>query len=68
MAVQGRVVFASQAIVETSQGYGEFMVRAEVKNERNGDFWLLRPGLPAKMTIHVNQPVVQEAAQSVSTR
>jgi multidrug efflux pump subunit AcrA (membrane-fusion protein) len=64
--VRGHVVFASQAVVESSEGYSEYLVRAEVPNQRQGDFWLIRPGLTAKMTIHVNEPVVEAATQNAS--
>jgi multidrug resistance efflux pump len=64
--VEGRIVMASQLVVDMNKGYGQYLVRAEVKNERVRDFWLVRPGLPASMTIHVKQPAIQpaEAAQA----
>ena len=37
------------------QAGGEYRVWAEVTNRREGDQWLLRPGLSATMTIHVSQ-------------
>jgi hypothetical protein len=32
---------------------GEFQVRTEVKNRKDGEFWLLSPGLKAEMTIQL---------------
>jgi multidrug efflux pump subunit AcrA (membrane-fusion protein) len=43
----GTVVFASP-IVEAGM---QFLVHAEVENRQENGFWLLRPGLPVKMTI-----------------
>jgi macrolide-specific efflux system membrane fusion protein len=63
-SVEGHVVHVDQSVV-TARGYGWFTVRAEIHNQRDGDFWLVRPGLPAEITIHVNQPPV-DAAQSAS--
>lgn len=67
--VAGRIVYVSQNYLESSDAetYGsEYLVRAEVQNRREGNFWLVRPGMPAWLTIHVNQPPVdaeQAAAQ-----
>jgi len=47
--VPGRVVYVSQTV----QGDGKYLVRADVPNRREGDFWLVRPGLPAEMTIQL---------------
>ena len=44
----GKVVFVNPLI----QG-GDFLVRAEVQNRREGQFWLLIPGSKAKMTIQL---------------
>jgi len=68
-SVAGRIVFVSQNYLESSDAetYGsEYLVRAEVQNRREGNFWLVRPGMSAWLTIHVNQPPVdaeQAAAQ-----
>ncbi len=32
---------------------GEFLVRAEVQNRKQNDFWVLSPGLKAEMTIQL---------------
>ena len=48
-AFYGKVVFINPQ-VETS---GEFRVRVEVLNRKENNFWLLRPGLLAEMTIHL---------------
>lgn len=63
--VQGHIIHASQLVVDSTSERRAYMIRAEVKNERQGDFWLVRPGLPARMTVHVSQPPVTiEAAQA----
>lgn len=41
------------------QAGGEYRVWAEVTNRREGEQWLLRPGLSATMTIHVDQGPIQ---------
>ena len=45
----GKVVFVNP-LVRTG---GEFQVRAEVQNRKDGNFWLLSPGLKAEMTIQL---------------
>jgi RND family efflux transporter MFP subunit len=60
--VPGRIIHVSQSTTQATQGYNRFRVRAEIDNQRTGDFWLVRPGLPAYMTIHVSQPAVTAAA------
>lgn len=64
-AVQGRVVHVDQSVVEGDQ-YGLYTVRAEVQNQREGAFWLVRPGLPATVTIHTSQPAVESAEQTAA--
>lgn len=54
----GRITFVSQTV---EPGIDSYMVRAEVQNQRNGDYWLIRPGLRADMTIHVSQPAEPQA-------
>jgi multidrug efflux system membrane fusion protein len=56
--VQGHVLHASQSAIGSSSGFGAYKVRAIVHNQRVGNFWLVRPGLPARMTIHIDQPPV----------
>jgi multidrug efflux pump subunit AcrA (membrane-fusion protein) len=58
-SVPGHIVFVNQSLLESDEHYSYYLVRAEVNNEREGDFWLIRPGLPAMVTVHVNQPVVE---------
>ncbi|MCC6492835.1 MAG: HlyD family efflux transporter periplasmic adaptor subunit, partial [Pirellulales bacterium] len=60
---RGKVVYVGQT-VEPNTGY--YVVRAEIENQRSGDFWLIRPGLRADMTIHVSQPPVDEPAKSAA--
>jgi multidrug efflux pump subunit AcrA (membrane-fusion protein) len=43
----GKIVFVKPLI----QAGGDFLVRAEVQNRKDGEFWLLSPGLKAEMTI-----------------
>ena len=45
--VPGRIIYASQTVLDTTETYGDYLVRAEVQNQRTGDFWLVRPGLHA---------------------
>jgi multidrug resistance efflux pump len=68
--VTGHVVYVSQNYIATgdAQNYlAEYKVRAEVQNRREGNFWLVRPGMPANLTIHVSQPAV-ETGGAVSQR
>jgi macrolide-specific efflux system membrane fusion protein len=45
----GKIVFVKPLI----QAGGEFLVRAEVKNRRQNNAWVLSPGLSAEMTIQL---------------
>lgn len=47
--VPGKVVYVSPIV----QSGGEYAVWAEVKNRHEGQQWALRPGLTARMTIHM---------------
>lgn len=60
----GRITFVSQTV---EPGIESYMVRAEVQNQRNGDYWLIRPGLRADMTIHVSQPAEPQARGAAPT-
>lgn len=51
----GRVVYCSQTVEKAS---GNYLVRAEIENRRDGDNWIVRPGLPAEMTIHTGASAV----------
>jgi multidrug efflux pump subunit AcrA (membrane-fusion protein) len=55
---KGRVTFVSQTVV-----LEKYQVLAEFPNQRDGQFWLIRPGLEAEMTIHLNEPPVEATAQ-----
>jgi RND family efflux transporter MFP subunit len=46
---QGQVVFVSPLV----QAGNKYRIRAEVDNRLDGGHWILRPGLPTAMTIHV---------------
>ena len=61
--VEGTIVHVDLSAVE-GIGYGQFKVRAEIQNQREGEFWLVRPGLPAEMTIHISRPAVDPAPRS----
>ncbi len=45
----GKIVYVKPLI----EAGGEFLVRAEVKNRQENDFWILSPGLKAEMTIQL---------------
>ena len=47
--VSGTVVYADQQV----QSDGRFKVRAEVLNIKEGDNWLIQPGMKATMTIYM---------------
>lgn len=57
--IEGRVVYINQSVVPLEDVGGMYLVRAEVQNEKNGDYWLVRPGLAAEMTIHVSRPPME---------
>jgi macrolide-specific efflux system membrane fusion protein len=46
---QGKVSFVNPTV----EAGGEFRVRVEVLNRKENEFWLLRPGQTAEMTIHL---------------
>ena len=48
--VRGHIVHVDQIVLSD----GSYRVRAEVKNKREGDNWLIQPGLKAVMTIQLN--------------
>ena len=52
--LSGHVVYYSHK----TQADGHYLVRAEVENRREGNHWLVRPGLPATITIRVTEPAV----------
>lgn len=51
VTVPGKVVYVGQTV----QGDGSYLVRAEVENQRAGENWLIQPGLPARMTVALNE-------------
>jgi hypothetical protein len=70
-SVAGRIVYVSQSVLgssdplDASETYGaEYLVRAEVQNKQDGDFWLVRPGMQATMTIRVSEPPLAAADAS----
>jgi multidrug efflux pump subunit AcrA (membrane-fusion protein) len=68
--VSGKVVFVSQSLLESPNPdvYGpQYLVRVEIQNVREAGFWLVRPGMPAMLTIHVDQdPIAADPAPSQS--
>ncbi|RIK74158.1 MAG: hypothetical protein DCC67_16960 [Planctomycetota bacterium] len=63
VSVPGRVTYVGQTVDPSTKDY---VVRAEIENQRNGDFWLIRPGLVGVMTIHASQPPVETPAKSAA--
>ncbi len=58
VTLPGRITYVGQTVQAVTKGY---LVRAEIQNQRDGDYWLIRPGLSAEMTIHVSQPAEPQA-------
>jgi RND family efflux transporter MFP subunit len=58
-SMKGRVIYVNQTVLDD-----EYLVRAEIQNERNGEYWLVRPGLAATMTIHVTQDPIAAPAKA----
>lgn len=51
VSVPGTVVHVSQNVVGR---LGSYTVRVEIQNQRDGDHWVIQPGLSARMTIHLD--------------
>jgi multidrug efflux pump subunit AcrA (membrane-fusion protein) len=64
-AISGRVTYVSQTVQPVR---GDYLVRAEVDNQRNGEYWLIRPGLEAEMTIHVSEPPVDAPVKETAQK
>lgn len=58
VTLPGRITYVGQTVQAVTKAY---LVRAEIQNQRDGDYWLIRPGLSAEMTIHVSQPAEPQA-------
>ena len=58
VTLPGRITYVGQTVRAVK---GDYLVRAEIQNQRSGDYWLIRPGLLAEMTIHVSQPAEPQA-------
>ncbi|QDT75827.1 efflux RND transporter periplasmic adaptor subunit [Lacipirellula limnantheis] len=58
VSLPGRITYVGQTVRAVK---GDYLVRAEIQNQRSGDYWLIRPGLLAEMTIHVSQPAEPQA-------
>jgi multidrug efflux pump subunit AcrA (membrane-fusion protein) len=58
VTLPGRITHVGQTVRAVK---GDYLVRAEIQNQRDGDYWLIRPGLLAEMTIHVSQPAEPQA-------
>jgi len=50
VTVTGKVVYVDQNV----RGDSTYLVRAEVDNQREGNTWLIQPGLQARMTVLLN--------------
>lgn len=59
--VDGVITYVEQTVDEST---GEYIARAEIKNQLTGGVWLVRPGLHARMTIHMSEAAEAPAAQS----
>lgn len=57
--VEGRIVYVNQSVLPRKNVGGIYLVRAEVQNQKVGDYWVVRPGLEAEMTIHTSRPPVE---------
>jgi multidrug efflux pump subunit AcrA (membrane-fusion protein) len=67
ISVPGRVVFVNQAVLGgESKAVGGYLVRAEIQNQRKGDYWVIRPGLDATMTIHMGDEPAAAAPQAAA--
>jgi multidrug resistance efflux pump len=49
VSLKGRIIKVSSVV----QAHGVFSVRAEIANQQENGNWLLRDGMPARMTIHL---------------
>jgi multidrug resistance efflux pump len=56
-SIEGRVVYINQSVLR-----GIYMVRAEIQNQKVGDYWVVRPGLDAEVTIHISRPPLEAKA------
>jgi len=52
--VKGQVSYVSPVV----QAGGEYRIWADVENRKEHGFWVLRPGLDATMTVHLDQPAM----------
>ena len=50
VSFNGKISYVSHLV----QSGGDYLVRAEVSNRKEQNNWILRPGLIASMTIHIN--------------
>jgi len=60
--VEGVITYVEQTVDEST---GEYIARAEIQNQQTGGAWLVRPGLHARMTIHLGD-AAEAPAQSAS--
>jgi multidrug resistance efflux pump len=61
LSIAGHVIYVNQTVLDD-----EYLVRAEIQNQRNGEYWVIRPGLAATMTIHVTQDPVAAPAEATT--
>lgn len=68
VSLPGKVIYINQSVLPLSGSgprgskEGIYLVRSEIQNQKNGDYWVVRPGLEAEVTIHTSQPPVTETA------
>jgi hypothetical protein len=68
VSLPGRVIYINQSVLplggasRTGSREGIYLVRSEIQNQKNGDYWVVRPGLEAEVTIHISQPPVEPVA------
>jgi hypothetical protein len=49
--IPGQITYVSPLV----EAGNRFLVKVDVKNERQSDYWLLRPGMKAEMTIELKK-------------
>jgi multidrug efflux pump subunit AcrA (membrane-fusion protein) len=72
VSLPGKVIYINQSVLplgganRPGSREGIYLVRAEIQNKRSGNYWVVRPGLEAEVTIHTSQPPVTETAAVAS--
>lgn len=58
VSLTGHVIYVNQTV----ESNGDYSIRAEFENRQENGYWVVRPGLPARMTIHLNEPPINASA------